>query len=119
MVKLNDRFVAAVFQDPETRERYAVTFKRDWYHNFSRDFPIVPEHGWGQISSRDLLVYCRESGVRFLVAVMPRGVAYVIDVSEFLRYADTFKTDVDLTPGKAHLVGEVACPIRMWRRFYP
>lgn len=118
MVKLNDRFVAVVYLDPNTQERYAVTFKRDWYHNFSRDFD-VPQKGWGQISTRDLLVYCRDTGVKFLVAVMPQGEAYVIEVNKFLSYADRFKTDVSMTPGKAHLIGEVACPIRMWRRYYP
>lgn len=121
MVKLNDKFVAAIYLNPNTGERYAVTFKREWYHRFGRDFACarIAEKGWGQIGSRDLLVYCVETGVKFLVAVMPRGEAYVIEANEFLDYADEFKTDVSKTPGKAHLVGEVACPIRMWRRFYP
>lgn len=79
----------------------------------------MPEHGYGQISNRDLLCYCIDTGVKFFVAVMPRGEAYIIHAAKFLDYADEFNTDVSKTPGKAHLVGEVACPIRMWSRFYP
>lgn len=104
--------IATVYRDYEGR-RYCVTYKRDWYRSFSLHFPYVPDKGYGQITSLNLLLYCQKNGIGKLVAVMPQGVAYVIDIDTFLSYYQRYKTDVP------HLPGEVASPARLWTRLYP
>jgi len=111
--------LAVVYKKPGTTEFYCVTFKREWYHNFSNHFPFVPDKGIGQIASLNLLEACRWKGVENLVAVMPDGVAYVCSVKEFLEYYYKWGTDVETTTGHEHLQGEVASPVRMWKRLYP
>lgn len=105
--------VAGVFYDVFSVEKFCVTLKKEWYNNFSTHFPDVPEKGFGQITSLTLLLYCEQAGIAWLVAVMPQGVAYKIDVAAFLRYYFKYRTDVP------HLRGEVASPIKMWTRLYP
>lgn len=108
------RHVATVFRRPyPPHEKCCVTLKRDWYKNFSFHFPQCPEKGWGQITSLKLLRCCEQQGISWLVAVMPNGVGYKIEVSEFLRYYEQYKTEVP------HLPGEVAAPIKMWKRMFP
>lgn len=105
--------VAIVYKHPERDERYCVTFKRGWYQNFGFHFPKCPDRGYGQIASLNLLRFCRKEGIAWIVAVMPEGVAYKIDVADFLGYYEEHRTDVP------HLPGEVAAPIRMWQRMFP
>lgn len=111
--------IAEVYRKPFTSDKFCVTLKREWYRNFSRDFPHVPDKGWGQITSLKLLLFCEQEGINNLVAVMPDGVGYVCDVGEFLRYYYEHHTDVEAAPGHEHLEGEVASPITMWKRLYP
>jgi len=104
--------LARVFRD-QNGAKYAVTFKRDWYKNFGFHFKQQGAKGWGQITSLVLLNYCQENNIKYLVAVMPQGIAYFIEAAAFLKYYKDYATDV------THLKGEVACPIAMWKRLYP
>ena len=106
--------LGAVFMRPEKPfEKYAVTFKRDWYKDFGFHFPKCPDRGRGQITSLNLLLYCEKEHIAYVVAVMPNGVAYKIVALEFLNYYRQHHTSV------LHLPGEVASPIKMWIRLYP
>lgn len=129
VMKMHGKALTGIFQNPETNERYAVTLKREWYKSFSYHFPEVPDKGLGQITSLKLLEWCERGGVPNLVAVVQiedeneviigvRG--YVCDVTEFLRYYHKYDTDMGkISAYHPRLVGEVACPIRMWKRLYP
>lgn len=114
----------------ETHEKYAVTLKREWYDSFGYHFPEVPDRGRGQIASLTLLQWCEQEGIPNLVAVVQivdkktkkviGAVGYVVDISELLRYYYQYDTDMGKVAAyEEPLVGEVACPIRMWTRIYP
>lgn len=107
-------YIGAIYVRPDAPyEKYCVTFKRGWYHDFSYHFPQVPDKGYGQITSLNLLLVCEKEHIAWLVAVMPNGTGYKIEVLSFLKYWKTYGTNVP------HLPGEVAAPIKMWERMFP
>lgn len=113
------KLLAGMFLDPATDELYVVTFKREWYENFSFDFPSSPQKGYGQIASLALLQYCVDQQCDNIVAVMPNGTAYCASVQSCINFYNEHHTDVSKTRGKAHMAGEVASPIQFWKRIYP
>lgn len=89
------------------RGNYCVTFKRDYYHEFSRHFPNEGEDDPGITANIKLLQACARNHVKF-VAVMGDGSVRIIQPERFLLYAANHNLRVP------HLQGEVACPERMF-----
>jgi len=91
-----------------SRNKYFITFKRDYYKSFQYHFNN--NDGWGQISNKELVQKCIQEEAIF-VMVMPDSKIYYIDPVEFMDYYKKNKTDVP------HLEGEIACPLKMFSRF--
>jgi len=108
---LQGKDVTGLFENKLTGEQYLVTFKRDFYHQFSNHFPNLPEPGYGMTFNKKPVTWAAMEGLT-LVAVMPRGVAYRCPADEAQAYYLKWKTDVP------HIEGEMGTPAKMWPRLF-
>lgn len=112
-VKLEGDRIGAVFERPQTEERYLVLFKREFYYRFSNHFPKLPSEnkGYGMLANIKLVHWCALEGIK-MAAIMPDGKCYVIDGLEFWRFYEKYKTD------SPHIKEEIASPLNMWSRLF-
>jgi hypothetical protein len=110
-VNLANQKVGTIFENKVTRELYLVMFKREFYHQFSKHFPQVPDLGFGMICNTNLVRYAASEEMT-LVAVMPKGIAYKCNGKEAWEYYEKWKTDVP------HIEGEMGTPARIWPRLF-
>lgn len=110
-IKFEGMRIGTVYYYPLLGIKYLVVFKREYYYHFSKHFPKAPDAGYAVVCNVKLLYWCQEQDIR-IAAVFPDAKCYYCEPLDFVRYYETWNTDVP------HLKGEAAYPLRRWKRLF-
>ena len=94
-----------------THALFLVTFKREYYHNFSHHFPGFEGAGWGQIGNKNMIKQASNYKA-FIVMVMPDEKIYVVPgITWWAFWKNEIGREVP------HAPGEIPLPLNQFYSF--